>query len=194
MPVPFAARVTTPGRSSHQALEVAAIQGQGIDFVVAYRSAQRRVGRIDGGHLAAYGDGLRLFARLDHQIDANILRDLHQHAAVFRIPESFGRRAHRIRAGSQIVGQVLSGIVSGQGSRGPSGHIGDRDGCAGDGAPGLIQNRAPDGSGNVLSKRGQAKHQRHGCSCQRTDCFFCQASKPHPTRRTETPHRDTSRS
>ena len=95
-----------------------------------------------GGDFTGDGNRLRLFAGLDHQVHANGLPNLHEHAAVLQGLKAFGFRPHCERAGVQIVGDVLSGAIGGQGARDAAGHVdyGYRGAC--DGASALVEHRA----------------------------------------------------
>ena len=99
------------GTQLQQALEVAAIQGQGVDGLIADGTAQGGIGGVDRGNFSGDGDRLGLLARLHHQVHANILTDLHKHAVVLHGAETLGLGANRIRAWTQAGGHVLTGVV-----------------------------------------------------------------------------------
>jgi hypothetical protein len=59
---------------------------------------------------------------------------------VFHRLETFGFRADRVGARSEIVGNVLSGAIRGQSPRNPASHVDHTDDSAGDGASSLVKN------------------------------------------------------
>ncbi len=129
-----------------QAIEIAAIQRQRIDRLVTDRTAQGGVGRVDRRNFSRNRNRLGLFARLQHQIDTNVLTYLNQHTAVLHRPEPLGLRPYGIRAGGQARSHIFSGAIAYQCSRDASGHVDHRHGSGSNGAAALIKYSSLDGA------------------------------------------------
>ena len=101
------------GTQLQQAVEIAAIQGQRVDRLIANRSTQGCVGSVNRGKFSSDRHRLGLLARLNYQVNADVLSHLDQHARVFHGPEAFGFPTDGVGAGSEIVGHILPGAIRG---------------------------------------------------------------------------------
>jgi len=124
-------------------------------------AAELRVGGVHGGRFACNRHRLRLLARLQGHIDANILADLDQHVLAVHRLEAAESHMNGVSTGGEVRCGVSSGAIGGQRARHTAGHVGNGNGGAHDGAAGLIGDGAVDASEVHLGERRSGNAQKN---------------------------------
>jgi len=171
--VPVPGVLTFPGRRSSKRSKFRPFKGRAfISWLLTVPPMVASVVLI-AGNLRGHCDGLGLRAGLQHQIDANVLADLHENVGVLEDLEPFGLTPDRIRSRRQVESYIRSGTIRDQSLGDTPSHIGDRHRCASNGAAALVKDRALDAALIGLREGRKTSQKQHDHRRQKPRGSLC---------------------